>query len=151
MRVRVCVCVFVFVCALKWREKKWGESVDSLSLCCWFPLFNVLFEDEFFFFLQILKVHAGRKYLPLFLRLSFEIIRKVWLSSENSHAQHTHTHFKHETVRSLLLLFLRRRIGAHTLSLSFLFLQQFFSICSFTRRRHTENYIYIWIKAKTFL
>ena len=27
-------------------------------------------------------------------------------------------HFKHETVRSLLLLFLRRRIGAHSLSLS---------------------------------
>ena len=80
---------------------------------------------NFFFLLhQILKVHTGRKYLPLFLRLSFEIIRKVWLSSENSHAQHTHTHthFKHETVRSLLpLLFLRRRIGAHSLSLSLFF------------------------------
>ena len=45
--------------------------VGSPSLC-------FLKEDEFFFFAsQILKVHAGRKYLPLFLRLSFEIIRKV--------------------------------------------------------------------------
>ena len=45
--------------------------VGSPSLC-------FLEEDDFFFLLhQILKVHAGRKYLPLFLRLSFEIIRKV--------------------------------------------------------------------------
>ena len=45
--------------------------VGSPSLC-------FLEEDEIFFLLQILKVHTERKYLPLFLRLSFEIIiRKV--------------------------------------------------------------------------
>jgi hypothetical protein len=106
---------------------------------------------KFFFLLhQILKVHAGRKYLPLFLRLSFEIIIKSLTFSENSHAQHTHTHFKHETVRSLLLLFLRRRIGAHSLSLSFVFLQ-FFSRSVLSRGDDIERIIYIFeSRSETF-
>ena len=54
------------------------------------------------------------------LRLSFEI--KVWLSPQKIHTRNTHTHtqvhLQPRQVRSLLLLFLQRRIGARSLSLS---------------------------------
>ena len=79
MRVRVCVCVFVFVCAL-FNEGRKNEAKGlgfSFSLLLVPPLCAFWKKMIFFFLLQILKVHAGRKYLPLFLRLSFEIIRKV--------------------------------------------------------------------------
>lgn len=76
----MCVCVCACLCScVRLNEGRKNEAkvlilflfvVGSPSLMCFLKM-------NFFFFLQILKVHAGRKYLPLFLRLSFEIIRKV--------------------------------------------------------------------------
>ena len=74
----MCVCVCACLCScvrLNEGRKNEAKVLLILFLFVLFPCF--LKEDEFFFLLQILKVHAGRKYLPLFLRLSFEIIRKV--------------------------------------------------------------------------
>ena len=95
----------------------------SFSLCCSPACF--LKEDENFFFLHQtdFKSAHGKKISPA-LSAPF-----VWNNTKGltffrkfTRATHTHTHFKHETVRSLLpLLFLRRRIGAHSLSLSLFF------------------------------
>ena len=153
VRVRVCVCVCAQMKGEKMRRKLilfLFVVVGSPSLllfvkkaqqrgCC-FRFFSL---SIFCIFSKISFCHSPS--LVWNKSLTFSPARRL----QKIHTQ-THTRaLAAETVRSLLLLFLQRRIGAFSLSLSFLLLQ-FFSICSsrssFTRRRR-ENYIWI---AKTY-
>ena len=139
---------------------------DSSLRTPWFPLLPALgawlFCFRFFFPIFCKKAHRMSYALFQNIFLSFPVSRlklKFFLtfctrvsSSENSHAN-THTHTctcsRDTQISSSSSVSAKENRCALSLSLSlsFLFLQ-FFSICSFARRRHGE---YIWIAKKTFL